>query len=105
MTGQPEQPMSCNPASPRQPPPHEGRGTLASARAAHALRTSSTSRATFSGGVCGTMPWPRLKMKRLARKRRQNFGNAPLHRRPARHQQQRIEIALHDRLARQLAAP
>ena len=24
--------------------------------------TISTKRATFSGGVCGTMPWPRLKM-------------------------------------------
>ena len=43
------------------------------------LRTSSTSRATFSGGVCGTMPWPRLKMNGLPARARQNFADPLFH--------------------------
>ncbi len=35
-------------------------------------RTSSTSSATCSGGVCGTMPWPRLKIARAPVHRRQD---------------------------------
>ena len=44
--------------SPRRQPRHQAAARIARESAC----TASTSAATFSGGVAGTMPWPRLKM-------------------------------------------
>ena len=67
------------------------------------LRTISTSWATCSGGVCGTTPWPRLKMNgpwpSLSRMRLASRSSAGA----ADQQHDRIEVALHADLRLQLA--
>ena len=57
--------------------------------------TASTSAATLSGGVPGTMPWPRLKMCPGCRTRRAHDGRRfARDGRRVREQHERIEIAL-----------
>ncbi len=63
-------------------------------------RTSATRRATCSGGVCGTMPWPEIEDERRAAHGGPRLRDAIFKPGSAGDEQKRIEIALHGEPAR-----